>query len=377
MKLFEFEAKKIFSENGIAVPRGVVVETPAEGLDFFNLHKPVVLKAQVLSGGRGKAGGIKFAGTKDDFENNLKTLRNLKIKNLPVKKVLVEEKLDIKNEFYLGYSILRSEAKIVLLLSKEGGVEIEELAREKPSSVLKHQVDILDGLKKEEMDGLAGQAGFPESIKEKIVETALLLYGVFTKYECAVAEINPLVVTGDGRVIAADARVSIYDEAIPKHPEYSREEDAYTELEKKARKQNLGYVEMDGNIGVIGNGAGLNMATLDIISYFGGKPANFLEVSGRTYHKAKEALEIILSNPNVRIIFGNFFGCISRCDVIARGIAEAAGAGLIKVPIVISMRGTGAKEGIQTLKNAGLKEIYEDDVDAGAHVVRMLKKITG
>ena len=373
MKLYEFEAKNILRKIGIPAPSGIVIEKCEEGYQFFIANKPVVLKAQVLTGGREKAGGIKFARTIDEFKKECKNLLTLKIKDLPVRKILVEKKLDIKNELYLGYSILRSEAKIVFMISREGGMEIEELAREKPDAIIKYPVDILDGIEKNKIDDVIKKLAFQEDIREKITEIVFLLYRVFIEYECEVAEINPLVITSDNKVLAADARIAIYDEAISKHPEYFKEEDIYTELEKKARRQNLGYVEMDGDIGVIGNGAGLNMANLDILASFGGKPANFLEVSGRTYDKAKEAIEIIASNPNVKIIFGNFFGLISRCDVIAQGIAEAVKSGTIKVPIVIAMRGTGAKEGIQTLKNAGLKEIYEDDIVAGERAVKLLR----
>lgn len=372
MKLYEFEAKNILREVGIPIPSGIVIEKYEEGHQFFISNKPVVLKAQVLVGGRGKAGGIRLVNREDEFRNEFHNLLALKIKNLPIKKVLVEEKLNIKNELYLSYTILRSEAKIIFMISKEGGVEIEELAREKPDAIIKYPIDILDGIEKNEMNNTVKRLGFPKGIREKITEIALSLYKVFTEYECEVAEINPLVITSDNKVFAADARIAIYDEAISKHPQYFKEEETYTELERKARRQNLGYVQMSGKIGVIGNGAGLNMATLDILTHFGGKPANFLEVSGRTYHKAKEAIEIILSNPKVKIIFGNFFGCISRCDVIAQGIAEAVKKGLIKVPIIIAMRGTGAEEGIETLKKAGLKEIYEDDIVASERVVKLL-----
>jgi len=375
MKLYEFEAKSIFKKNSIPVPPGILTEKCEEGLQFFASGKPVVLKAQVLTGGRGKAGGIKFADTEDEFRNGFRELRALKIKGLSVKKILVEKKLDIKTELYLGYSILRSEAKIIFMLSKEGGMAIEELAREKPEAIIKYPVNILNGIKADEIKPLVGKLGFGEKTSDKITAIALTLYKILTEYECDVAEINPLVITGSNEVIAADARISIYDEAVFKHPEYQKEEDTYTQIEKTARRINLGYVQMDGNIGVIGNGAGLNMATLDILKYFGGNPANFLEVSGRTYHKAKEAIEIILSNPNVKIIFGNFFGCISRCDVIATGLANAVKSGLLNVPIVIAMRGTGAEEGIKTLKEAGLKEIYEDDIEAGRRAAEILKKL--
>jgi succinyl-CoA synthetase beta subunit len=375
MKLYEYEAKKILKENTIPVPMGVVLGQ-YEGVNKISFpSKSVVLKAQVLTGGRGKAGGIRFANSMEEFQDVFQKLLSIKIKDLPVKKVLIEEKLDIKSELYLGYSILRSEAKIFFMISGEGGMEIEELARDKPDAIIKYPIDILEGFEEYEIKKILKNFKFDERITSEIENIALALYKIFIEYECDVAEINPLVITSDNKVIAADARISIYDEAIFKHPEYQKEEDTYTLLEKKARRIGLGYVEMNGDVGVIGNGAGLNMATLDILTYFGGNPANFLEVSGRTYHKAKEAIEIILSKPNVKIIFGNFFGCISRCDVIAKGLAEAIRSGIIKVPIVIAMRGTGAEEGIKTLKEAGLEEIFEDDIDAGKRVVDILRRL--
>lgn len=375
MKLYEYEAKKILKENAIPVPMGVVSGQFERVNKFPFPSKSVVLKAQVLTGGRGKAGGIRFVNSMEEFQDAFQKLLSIKIKDLPVKKVLIEEKLDIKNELYLGYSILRSEAKIILMISREGGMEIEELARNKPDAIIKHPIGILEGFKEYEIEKILKNFKFDERITSEIKNIALALYKIFIEYECDVAEINPLVITCDNKVIAADARISIYDEAIFKHPEYQKEEDTYTPLEKKARRIGLSYVEMNGDVGVIGNGAGLNMATLDILTYFGGNPANFLEVSGRTYHKAKEAIEIILSKPNVKIIFGNFFGCISRCDVIAKGLAEAIRSGIIKVPIVIAMRGTGAEEGIKTLKETGLKEIFEDDIDAGKRVIDILRRL--
>ncbi|MFH1958478.1 MAG: ATP-grasp domain-containing protein [bacterium] len=373
MKLYEFEAKDILKKNSIPVPTSILIEKYEDGISFIKSNKSFVLKSQVLTGGRGKAGGIKFANNEKDYKRELQNLFALKIKGLPVKKVLLEERMDIKNEIYLGYSILRSEAKIVFIISKEGGIAIEELAKEKPGAIIKQSLDILDGFEKDKIEESVKKIGLDKKTTGKITDISMKLYKVFTEYECDIAEINPLVITNDNNVIAADARISIYDEAIYKHPEYQKEEDTYNAIEKKAKRINLGYVGMSGDIGVIGNGAGLNMATLDIITYFGGTPANFLEVSGRTYHKAKEAIEVILSNPNVKIIFGNFFGCISRCDVIAKGLAEAIKSGTVRVPLVISMRGTGAEEGIETLKKAGVKELYEDDIDAGKRVVEILR----
>ncbi|MEW6040180.1 MAG: ATP-grasp domain-containing protein [Elusimicrobiota bacterium] len=385
MKPFEYEAKEVLKKYNIPVPDGVLIEKyeprlsvrerDDAGLQFFRKNKPVVLKAQVLSGGRGKAGGISFVETEEEFWAAIQRLFSIKISGLEAKKILIEKKLDFQNEIYLGFSISRSDAKIVMLLSKEGGIEIEETSKKSPDTVIVSKIDITEGLDNESIKEAVKKLEFEKEISDKISIIAFNLYKVFTDYECEVAEINPLVVTRQGNVIAADVRISIYDEAISKHQGFLKEEETYTELEKRARKQGLGYVEMNGDIGVLGNGAGLNMATLDILTHFGARPANFLEVSGRTYNKAKEALEIIISNPAVKIIFGNFFGCISRCDVIARGIAEAVKSGIVKVPMVIAMKGTGAKEGIEILKGAGLSEIYEDDIVAGERVVKLKSKL--
>ncbi|MFC2091858.1 ATP-grasp domain-containing protein, partial [Elusimicrobiota bacterium] len=266
-------------------------------------------------------------------------------------------------------------AKAVLIMSEGGGVQIESTALASPESIIKYYIDINDNINEEHIRGSIDSFNCSRNISETILNIVVSLYSVFTEYECETAEINPLVITSDGDVVAADARISIYDEAAIKYPEYMKEEDIYTDLERTARRDGLGYVEMDGDIGVIGNGAGLNMATLDILTYFGGRPANFLEVSGRTYHKAQRAVELVLMKPGVKILFGNFFGCISRCDVIAQGLACAFKNGKINVPVVISMRGTGAAEGINTLRTAGLKEIFEDDIEAGRRVVHLLGEL--
>ncbi len=375
MKLFEYEAKDVFKDCEIPVLDNVLIDSASAGLDFFKKNKPVVVKSQVLTGGRGKAGGIKFASTEREFKNTVDELIGKKIKGLEVKKVLVEKQLKIKNELYLGYTIDRSNKCITFMLSDEGGVEIETLAKDKPEAIVKENINILRGIDKKRMKKVCAGLEYPKETVDKIVDIGVNLYQAFTRYECQVAEINPLVVTDDEEVLAADARISIYDEAIHKHPEYEKEEDTFTELEKRARRSDLGYVEMNGNVGVIGNGAGLNMATLDILKYYGGDPSNFLEVSGRTYHKAGEAIDIVLSNPGVKVIFGNFFGCISRCDVIAKGLAGAYENGIVNVPMVIAMRGTGGDEGRQTLKDAGLTEIFEDDIEAGKRLAEILEDL--
>ncbi len=373
VKLFEFEAKKIFRENGIPVADFLVVDRPGPGEDFASGHLPVVIKAQVLTGGRGKAGGVKIARDLGEYRRLAPEILGRKIKGLEVKKLLLEKKLEISREIYAGYTIDRSSGRIALMFSASGGVEIEELAVSDPEAIVTRRIDILEGLSPAAAAEAVAEAGFAGETLKTLAGIVLKLYRVFTEYECSVAEINPLVITAAGEIVAADARVAIYDEAAAKHPEYFKEEDTYTDLEKAARKLDLVYVQMDGQVGVIGNGAGLNMATLDILTYFDGTPANFLEVSGRTYGKAEEAIRLVLSNPNVKVVFGNFFGCISRCDVIAEGLARAIRNGAVTAPLVVAMRGTGAKEGIETLKRAGLEEIYEDDIEAGRRAVELLK----
>lgn len=370
MKLYEFEAKTILKKYSIPIPAGLVISDEISGLSFFQKNKPVILKAQILAGGRGKAGGIKPAYDEREYKENFNLLLNSKIKNLPVRKLLIEQMLDIEKEIYISYSILRTEAKIALILSASGGVEIESNL-----AVSSYPIDINEGISIDNLAQLVGNLGLNDGLTEKITTIANSLYSIFTEYECEIAEINPLAILTSGEIIAADAKIAIFDEAADKYSEFKKEDDNYTELERFSQKQGLGYVEMNGNIGVIGNGAGLNMATLDILTYFGGKPANFLEVSGRTYHKAFEAMKIIMSNSNVKMIFGNFFGCISRCDIIAKGLAEAFSKGIITVPIVIAMRGTGASDGIKTLKAAGFTDIFQDDIDAGKRIAEILQKL--
>jgi len=374
MKLYEYEAKDIFKKNGLRVPDGIAVTEPAQGLAFLAARKHAVLKTQVLTGGRGKAGGILFSDNAKDFSEKTERLKKLPIKGMLPRCILVEEKLDVRQEMYMSCTISRSTAEVLFMFSLTGGVEIESVAEKNPDAVKKLPVNILDGMRAEKIEVLLAETGLEKKIAAQVRDAALALYKIFTEYRCQIAEINPLVVTVDGTVVAGDAKMEIFDEAAKLHPEYFKEDSSCTALEKRARAMDLGYVELSGNVGVIGNGAGLNMATLDIISFYGAKPANFLEVSGRTYGKAEDAVGIVVSNPNVKIVFGNFFGCISRCDVIAEGLAAAHTKGNIKVPMVIAMRGTGAKEGLATLRQAGITEIYEDDIEAGRRVADLLKE---
>lgn len=372
MRLFEYEAKKIFKENGIPIPRGGVAGTVEEAGKIFKDLGSAVLKSQVLAGGRGKAGGVQFADSPSELKEKAAVLLGSEIGGFAVRSLLVEEKLDIDRELYLGVTIERSQGKAVVLASGRGGIDIEELARTHPDQIVTELVDVRRGLRPYEAADIVRRAGLTGKTLRQGAKILEQLYDVFWKYDAEVAEINPLVVTEDGNLIAADAKMNIDDEAVKRHPEIRQEDSFLTDLEREARTHSLGYVEMDGEIGVIGNGAGLNMTTLDILRHYGGEPANFLEVSGRTYMRAEQAIEIVLKNPKVKAIFGNFFGSISRCDVIAQGLAEAIKKGKVTKPMVVSMRGNGAEEGRKILDALGVP-IYENDQIAGEKVVELVK----
>lgn len=374
MRLQEYQAKEIFNRKGIPIPKGVVVTDPSGALGLFQKLGPAVVKAQVLVGGRGKAGGIKATSNQKELDLWVKKLLGSEIKGLRVNRLLIEERKDIECELYLGVTIDKSTAKATVILSGRGGGDIEEIAQRFPQEIIKREVDIRKGLAFSQVVEMAGNLKLRPELQKEISSILLKLYQVFIECDAEIAEINPLAFTIEGRLVALDAVLTIYDEALFRHPELKFEDESLTELERKARKHRLGYVEMDGDIGVIGNGAGLNLVTLDIIKYYGGEPANFLEVSGRTYWLTDIALNIVLSNPRVKVVFGNFLGCISRCDKIAEGLAKAIKEKGIKVPIVVAMRGNGADIGVKILKDLGL-EVYDDDKFAGKKAVELAKRM--
>ncbi|MCD6099566.1 MAG: ADP-forming succinate--CoA ligase subunit beta [Candidatus Marinimicrobia bacterium] len=372
MRLYEYEAKEIFRNNGIPVPEGKLVLNAEEVIKAYNTLAPAIIKSQVLVGGRGKAGGIKFPENEAEAKKLAEELLSSEIKGYKIRKLLIEKKLNIKKELYFGVTIDKIKGEIVVIVSSKGGVDIEEVAKKFPNEIIKRNVDIYEGLPFYEAMDMVRKIGLRGDILKKGARVLSRLYNIFTKYDAEIAEINPLVVTDNGDIVAADAKLNVDSEALYRHPEIRKEDEFLTELEKEARANGLGYVEMGGNIGVIGNGAGLNMTTLDILRYFGGTPANFLEVSGRTYMLAEKAVEIILKNPNVKVIFGNFFGSAARCDVIAEGLAKAFKKGKIKKPFIVSMRGMGAKEGRKLLRDLGI-EVYENDEEAAKRVVELVR----
>ena len=357
MKLFEYEAKKLFKQYGIDVPSGKVVHD----CSFTGLrNKRYAVKAQVLVGGRGKAGGVKI-GKGKELPKLCKLIMGKKIKGEQVKAVLEETALDIEKEFYLGFTFDRSNRSYVLLFSEMGGVDIEEVAERYPSKVVKFS---FSDFNKKEMS---------KKIKNKsIVEVAARLFKLFRDFDATLAEINPLVLTKKGKLVAADAKLVLDDNAVYKHPEFSDRREL-TPLEKEAAKGDVNYVELEGNIAVIGNGAGLVMGTLDTVKHFGGKPANFLDVRGGTGADIMErAMKIALSKKGVKGLFINIFAGITHCDEIAEGIIAYKKKKKISIPFVVRMIGTNEQQGKSMLEKNGITAI--DNMEKGAKKIVSLVK---
>lgn len=374
--MHEYQAKDIFKSYGITTPKEKMCLSVDEVIaTSTELGLPCVIKAQVHVGGRGKAGGIKVAKTEQEVKQYAEQILNMEIKGLPVKKVLVSEAISIASEAYLGIINDRTAKKTVMMACKEGGVEIEEVARKKPEAIFKVYADPLIGL----LSHKARQIGLflyddPKTafacagITEK-------LYKMFIEKDSSLAEINPLVVTDSGELIALDAKINFDDNGLQRHPdiEAMRDRESEDENELMARECDLSYVKLTGNIGCVVNGAGLAMATMDLVKHFGGEPANFLDIGGSSSpQKVKNALEILLRDKNVQVIFFNIFGGITRCDDVANGILEAKKELSIKQPIVARLTGTNEDKAMEILKEAGL--IFAESMDDGAKkAIELLK----
>lgn len=367
MKIHEFQAKEIFSKYGIPVPRERVASSADEAVSVAGeIGLPVVVKAQVLVGGRGKAGGVKKAGTAEEVRSAAGRIIGMDIKGLKVHKVLVSECADIKGEFYVGIIVDRASRAPVLMASAAGGVEIEEVARTSPEKILKVPIDPTVGLLSFQARN-AGMALFGQGTgrSEDAVASAKLardftgiaqkLYRVFVERDCSLIEINPLVKLGDGSLLALDAKINFDDNADFRHKEWEPMRDLSAEepTELEAKAAGLTYIKLSGSVGCVVNGAGLAMATMDLIKRYGGEPANFLDVGGSSSpEKMVTAMRIILSDPNVKTILVNIFGGITRCDDIASGLIQARQMADIKVPIVARLAGTNAEQARVILKDS-------------------------
>ena len=348
----------MFARFGIPIPKGEVATTPAEARDIAKtLGGPVVIKSQVLVGGRGKAGGIKLATTPDEAEARASAILGMNIKGLIVNKVLVDEAADIKDEIYLGLVIDRSQRRVVMMGSSEGGVDIEEVAAVTPEKIIKIAIDPFIGFRSYQALELAAGLGIPKELTRSFTEIATGLYNAFVASDASLAEVNPLVVTGAGKLLGVDGKMVIDDNALFRQTALAEMRDVVEDdpYEAEARRFGLSYVKLDGDIGCMVNGAGLSMATMDMIKLYGGSPANFLDIGGgATAERVAAALRIILSDKNVKGVLINIFGGITRCDEVARGIVVALDEVATTVPMVVRLVGTNEEEGRAILANANM-----------------------
>jgi succinyl-CoA synthetase beta subunit len=365
MKIHEYQAKAILAKFGVPVPRGEVVFKKDEARAAAQrLGTPVVVvKAQIHAGGRGKAGGVKLAKSADEAASLAEQILGMKLvtpqtgeEGRIVRRLLIEEGLNIKRELYISILVDRSTGAPIFMASTAGGMEIEEVAKTNPEAILREPISPVTGMQPYIGRKLAFGLGLTAEQTNAAVAFFQSLYRAFVETDASLLEINPCVVTGDGRLVALDAKVNFDDNALYRHPEFKelRDLDEETPLEVEASKFKLNYIKLDGTIACMVNGAGLAMATMDIIKLAGGSPANFLDVGGgASEEQVKNAFRILLSDPNVRAVFVNIFGGILRCDVLASGVVNAAKELNIKVPVVVRMEGTNVKQGQEILKNSG------------------------
>ena len=360
MDLFEYQGKQYFARYGIAVSAGGVAMTVDEAVAQAELAKyPVVIKAQVQVGGRGKAGGIKLANNADEVRLHAKNILGMDIKSHIVKRVWVEHASDIAEEYYASFTLDRSAKRHLLMLSAQGGVEIEHVAVVDPTAIVKLHVNPVEGLSLDSAKRAVVDARISGKAQDGVAAMLLKLYECFTKGDCDLAEINPLILKPTGEVHALDAKVTLDDNAAFRHPEWDeyRATEELDDREKLAREKNLQYIGLDGSVGIIANGAGLAMSTLDVVNQVGGKAANFLDIGGGANAELMTAaLEVINSDTKVKSIFINIFGGITRGDEVAKGIVEAMKRVKLRAPIVIRLDGTNATEGRAIIAAAGIAE---------------------
>jgi succinyl-CoA synthetase beta subunit len=358
MKLHEYQSKQIFSNYGIPIPSGRVTANAADAKQIAEeLGGHVVIKSQVLVGGRGKAGGIRLAKSPQEAEDLATQILGIEIKGLPVRKVLVDEAASIETEIYLGITNDRAERKPVLMASSAGGVEIEQVAKETPDKIVKVHIDPLLGLRDYQARDIAAGIDLPREHWRTFGQIGRGLWQAYLRSDATLAEINPLVITSRNRLLAVDGKMVLDDNALFRHPDLAemRDVDIEPKAETEARKYGLSFIKLDGYIGCMVNGAGLAMATMDIIKLYGGKPANFLDIGGgASSEKVAAALRIILSDTNVKAVLFNIFGGITRGDEVARGILAALQEVKSDVPMVARLVGTNAEEGRQILSGANM-----------------------
>ena len=387
MNIHEYQGKEIFRAMGVAVPEGRVAFTAEEAVEKAKeLNSDVyVVKAQIHAGGRGKAGGVKIAKSLSEVETYANELLGKQLvthqtgpEGKEVKRLYIEEGCDIQKEYYVGFVIDRATDRITLMASEEGGTEIEEVAAKTPEKIFKETIDPVIGLSPFQARRIAFNINIPKESVNKAAKFLLSLYNVFVEKDCSIVEINPLVTTGDGQVLALDAKLNFDDNALFRHKDILELRDLEEEDPKEiqASKYDLSYIALDGDIGCMVNGAGLAMATMDTINHFGGTPANFLDVGGgATKEKVTEAFKIILGDDNVKGIFVNIFGGIMKCDVIAEGIVAAVKEVELTLPLVVRLEGTNVKRGKEILNESGLAiEPAATMAEGAQQIVKLVKE---
>jgi succinyl-CoA synthetase beta subunit len=381
MKIHEYQAKSILAKYNVRVPRGEVAYTKEEARDIAKkLGGIVVVKAQIHAGGRGKGGGVKLAKSPEEAESIADRMLGSRLvthqtapEGRVVKRVLVEEGLRIQNEYYLGVVIDRGTSRPVFMASRAGGMEIEKVAEETPHLILKEHIEPGHKLSPFQARKLAFGLGIPSNLVNQACGFMMSLYDAFQTTDASLAEINPFLLTEEGQFYALDAKLNFDDNALYRHPDIKelRDLDEEEPLEIEASKHGLNYIKLDGNVGCMVNGAGLAMATMDIIKLAGGSPANFLDVGGgASAEQVKNAFTILISDPNVKAVLINIFGGIMRCDIVAQGVVEAAKTLRLKVPVVVRLEGTNVEKGQEILRSSGLRLVVADGMkDAASKVV--------
>jgi succinyl-CoA synthetase beta subunit len=362
MDLLEYQGKQLFARHGLKVPPGEAVSTPEEAVRAAGaIGYPVVLKAQVLIGGRGKAGGVKLAANEEEAREHAASILGIDIRGHIVRTLWIEHASDIASEYYASVLLDRSAKQPLVIFSVEGGVEIEQVAEQAPQKLVRHHVDAIAGLSREEAVAIATAGGADGDVVQGVADALMALYEVWDQEDATLAEINPLIVTPEREVRALDAKVSLDGNALYRHPDNQLLSDRENEdeIERRASEQGLQYVKLDGDIGVLGNGAGLVMSTLDVVAQAGGSPANFLDAGGGSdAEKIKQAVALILANDAVKAVLFNIFGGITRCDEVARGLIAAFREISPAVPFVVRLDGTNDVEGRRLLDEAALPNVH-------------------
>jgi len=376
MKIHEYQAKQLLKAYGVPVPEGVVVTSAEDARKVAEQYGPCMVKAQVHAGGRGKAGGVKFASDPDKARQVASDILGMTLVNRQtgpegklVRKVLVTKAVDVQKEYYLGIALDSANATMVIIASASGGMEIEETSKNDPSAIIRVPVSIMMGYKRYEGLQIADALGLAGSLQEELIDLLGSMTKLFVEKDCSLVEVNPLVLTTGGHLLCLDAKVTFDDNALFRHPDIQtlRDVDEEDTREWKASQYGLNYITLDGDVGCLVNGAGLAMATMDIIKSYGGSPANFLDVGGSaTAEKVKMAFEILLSDKQVKVIFINIFGGIMKCDIIAEGVVSAVRETGLSIPLVVRLEGTNADKGRQVLKESGLPIISATDMADGA-----------